>query len=77
MNSTEGSIERSIKGMVAAWSILWDLGAKVSGVLEQRSDTPDDEKWSGRWESNPQGRRFRRLKTSALARMPMPSVISV
>jgi hypothetical protein len=34
-------------------------------------------KWSGRWESNPHGRRFRVFKTSGLVRMLMPSVISV
>jgi hypothetical protein len=26
---------------------------RVSRVLRQRRDTPDNEKWSGRWESNP------------------------
>ncbi len=33
--------------------------------------------WSGRWESNPQGRRFRSLKIGSLTRQRMPSVISV
>jgi hypothetical protein len=33
--------------------------------------------WSGRWESNPRGPRFRAFKTSDLARMLTPSVISV
>src|SRR5450631_4201924 len=37
-------------------------------VRGQRWDTPDNEKWSGRWESNPHGRSFRSLKASALAR---------
>jgi hypothetical protein len=62
--------------LVAA-SRLWELGNKLSPVLGQRRDTPDNEKWSGRWESNPHGRRFRGLGTSALARWRMPSVISV
>jgi hypothetical protein len=30
-----------------------DQGNKPSRVLGQRRDTPDNEKWSGRWESNP------------------------
>jgi hypothetical protein len=60
-----------------AASSLWELGDKLSSVLRQRRDTPDNEKWSGRWESNPQGRRFRTLKTSGLALWPMRSVISV
>jgi hypothetical protein len=34
-------------------------------------------KWSGRWESNPRGRRFRAYKTSGLARWRKPSVIGV
>jgi hypothetical protein len=34
-------------------------------------------KWSGRWESNPPGTRFRAFKTNGLARMQTPSVISV
>jgi hypothetical protein len=33
--------------------------------------------WSGRWESNPRGMRFRAFKTSGLAGMLTPSVISV
>jgi hypothetical protein len=33
--------------------------------------------WSGRWESNSQGRGFRAFKTSSLARMLSPSVIGV
>jgi hypothetical protein len=33
--------------------------------------------WSGRWESNPHGRRFRVFKTSGLVRILMLSVISV
>jgi hypothetical protein len=37
---------------------LWELGDKLSRVLGQRRDTPDNEKWSGRWESNPYGRPF-------------------
>jgi hypothetical protein len=37
---------------------LWELGDRQSRVLGQRTDTPDNEKWSGRWESNPHGRRF-------------------
>jgi transcriptional regulator with XRE-family HTH domain len=33
--------------------------------------------WSGRWESNPHGRRLRVFKTGDFVRMLMPSVISV
>ena len=29
------------------------MGDKLSRVLGQCRDTPDKEKWSGRWESNP------------------------
>jgi hypothetical protein len=47
MNSTEGPIEQSIKGMVAAWSTPWELGAEVSGVLGQRSNMPDNESEAG------------------------------
>jgi hypothetical protein len=36
-----------------------------------------NEKWCGRWESNPHGRSFRVFETSGLAQMLMPSVISV
>ena len=43
----------SIKGTVAAASRLWERGNKLSRVLGQRRDTSDNEKWSGRWESNP------------------------
>src|ERR1700722_12459733 len=43
----------SIKGTVVAASRLWERGNKLSRVLGQRRDTPDNEKWSGRWESNP------------------------
>jgi hypothetical protein len=34
-------------------------------------------KWSGRWELNPQERRFKAFKISGLMRWLMPSVISV
>jgi hypothetical protein len=60
-----------------AASRLWEPGDELGRVLGQRRDTPDNEKWSGRWESNPHGRRFRAFKTSALVRLRMPSVISV
>jgi hypothetical protein len=33
--------------------------------------------WSGRWESNPHGQRVWSLKTSSLAQLQIPSVISV
>jgi hypothetical protein len=46
------------KPPVAA-SRLWELGDKLSRVPGQRRDTPGNEKWSGRWESNPCGRRFK------------------
>jgi len=36
---------------------LWELGD-----LRQRRDTPDNEKWSGRWESNPNGGSFKAYK---------------
>jgi hypothetical protein len=58
-------------------SRLWELGDKLSRVLGQHKDTPGNQKWSGRWESNPHGRRFRDPKIGALLRMLMPSVISV
>src|SRR5580692_1360482 len=32
---------------------LWELDDELGRTLRQRSDTPDNEKWSGRWESNP------------------------
>ena len=76
-NSTGGRSTHSIKGTVAAESRLWELGDKLSRVPGQRRDTPDTEKWSGRWESNPHGTTLRALKTSDLVRMRMPSVISV
>jgi hypothetical protein len=60
-----------------AASRLWELGDELSCVLGQRRDTPDNEKWSGRWESNPHGQRFRALKTSGSMRGRLPSVISV
>src|SRR5712672_3468316 len=40
----------------------WELGDKLSRLLGQRRDTPDNEKWSGRWESNPHGRSFKAYK---------------
>jgi hypothetical protein len=56
---------------------LGKLSDEQSRVLGQRRDTPGNEKWSGRWESNPRGRRCRNYKTSGFLRMLMPSVISV
>jgi hypothetical protein len=76
-DSTEGSIVVSIKGSVVAALRLWELADKLSRVLGQRRDTPDNEKWSGRWESNPQGRRCRTEKTSGFVRSLIPSVIGV
>jgi len=35
--------------------MLWELCDSLSRVLGQRSGTPGNEKWSGRWESNPYG----------------------
>ena len=32
---------------------MWEPGDAQSCVPGQRRDTPDNEKWSGRWESNP------------------------
>ncbi len=43
----------SIKGTDVAASRLWELGDKLSRVLGQRRDTPDNEKWSGRWNTHP------------------------
>jgi hypothetical protein len=45
-----------------AASRLWELGDKLSRDLGQRRDTPGNEKWSGRWESNPHGRSFEAYK---------------
>ena len=47
-----GNSFRSSVSVVAA-SRLWELGDKLSRVLGQRRDTQANEKWSGRWESNP------------------------
>ena len=38
---------------------LWGLGNELGRVLGQRRDTPDNKKWSGRWESNPDGQLFK------------------
>ena len=32
---------------------MWEPGNELGCVLGQRRDTPGNEKWSGRWESNP------------------------
>ena len=56
---------------------LPELRDRPNRVKGQRGDTPDNEKWSGRWESNPHGRCVRSQKTSHLVRMLIPSVISV
>jgi len=65
------------KTPAVAASRLWELNYEPGRVLGQRRETPDNEKWSGRWESNPHGRRFRGSKTSGLVRMLMTSVNSV
>jgi hypothetical protein len=52
-------------------------GDKLDRVPGQRRDTPGNQKWSGRWESNPRGKQFLALKTSGFVRWRMPSVISV
>ena len=62
----DGRATRSIKGTIVAASRLRELGDKLVRVLGQRRDTPENEKWSGRWESNPQGSRFKAFKTSGL-----------
>jgi MFS family permease len=36
-----------------AASRLWELGDKAMSRPRTRRDTPDNEEWSGRWESNP------------------------
>jgi hypothetical protein len=46
------------KAVVAA-SRLWEPDNELRRVLGQCRDTPDNEEWSWRWESNPHGRRFR------------------
>jgi hypothetical protein len=73
----EGPSTESIDGPVGAASRLWEPDNQLARVLGQRRDTPGNEKWSGRWESNPRGRQFRILKTSGFVRWRMPSVISV
>ena len=45
-----------------AESKLWDLGDDRNRVPGQRKDAPDNEKWSGRWESNPNGWPFKAYK---------------
>jgi hypothetical protein len=62
---------------VVAVSRLWELDNESGRVLGQRRGTSDNEKWSGRLESNPHGRRFQGSKTSGLARWRIPSVMGV
>jgi hypothetical protein len=64
MNSTDGPIVGINQTAVHIWSPKdaprpWELDNERGRVLGQRRDTPDNEKWSGRWESNPRGRHFR------------------
>jgi hypothetical protein len=54
-----GRSTHSIKGTVVAASRLWEPDNKLGRVLGKRRNRPDNEKWSGRWESNPHGRRLR------------------
>jgi hypothetical protein len=42
----------AIKRQAEAASRPWEQGDKLSRVLGQRRDTPGNQKWSGRWESN-------------------------
>jgi hypothetical protein len=72
-----GRSTHSIKGTLLTASRLWELSDKPSRVQRQRRDTPGNEKWSGRWESNPHGRRFRAEKTRGLGLLRMSGVISV
>ena len=51
--NSEGPIDAFDHGKVVAASTLWELADEPSRVLGQRRDTPENEKWSGRWESNP------------------------
>src|SRR5882757_4317435 len=53
--------------------MLWELGGTRGRVLGQHRATAGNEKWSGRWESNPHGRRVRAWKISGLVRWRMPS----
>jgi hypothetical protein len=76
-NRLNGCAHLVAKRPVVAAPKLWEPDNKLGRVLEQRRDTPDNEKWSGRWESNPHGRRFRALRTSGLVRQRILSVISV
>jgi hypothetical protein len=55
-NSTEGPIDAF--DQKTGCRRVETVGTGRSRVLAQRRDTPDNEKWSGRWESNPQGRRL-------------------
>src|SRR5258708_5061692 len=41
------------KETAVAPSRQWELGDWLNRVLGQRGDTPDNEKWSGRWNSHP------------------------
>src|SRR6202142_2593019 len=44
---------RFVVTVIGAASRLCEPDNKLARILEQRRDTPDNEKWSGRWESNP------------------------
>jgi hypothetical protein len=57
-----GRSTHQIEGTVVAASRLWEPGDKPSRVPAQRRDTPDNEKRSGRWESNPNGRLLKAYK---------------
>jgi hypothetical protein len=47
---------------------MWEPGNEFGCVLGQRRDTPDNEKWSRRWQSNPHGRCFRAFVQDELDR---------
>src|ERR1700679_1996519 len=52
-----------IRRLVVVASRLWQLRDRPRRVLGQRRDLPDNEEWSGRWESNPRRQRLRSSNT--------------
>jgi hypothetical protein len=52
-------------------------GRCAERVLGQRRDRPDNQKWSGRWESNPHGAPFKAYKMRAFEKSERLRVIGV